>query len=99
MKKIGPFGGGGGVLQDITELPGRLESITVQSGVVIDSIAFSYVDQAGQKRTAGTWGGSGRNSETVTENLTTFNFFLLLARCWGMRISSQTISLGSTRPP
>lgn len=65
VKKIEPLGGGGGVVQDITEAPGRLESITVQSGVVIDAIAFSYVDQAGQKRTAGPWGGSGRNSETI----------------------------------
>ncbi|RLM97908.1 mannose/glucose-specific lectin-like [Panicum miliaceum] len=65
VTKVGPLGGDGGVDQDITDTPGRLESITVQSGVVIDAIAFSYADQAGQKRSAGPWGGSGRCSNTT----------------------------------
>jgi hypothetical protein len=65
VTKVGPLGGDGGVDQDITDTPGRLESITVQSGVVIDAIAFSYADQAGQKRSAGPWGGSGRCSNTI----------------------------------
>jgi hypothetical protein len=74
VTKVGPLGGDGGVDQDITDTPGRLESITVQSGVVIDAIAFSYADQAGQKRSAGPWGGSGRCSNTVTENLNSEHF-------------------------
>ncbi|PUZ63389.1 hypothetical protein GQ55_3G064200 [Panicum hallii var. hallii] len=67
VTKVGPLGGDGGVDQDITDTPGRLEIITVQSGVVIDAIAFSYADQAGQKRSAGPWGGSGRCSNTVLQ--------------------------------
>ena len=66
VTKTKPFGGDGGVPQDITETPARLDSITVQSGVVIDAIAFSYLDQAGQKHTAGPWGGSGKSSKTVS---------------------------------
>jgi len=62
------------VVQDVTDTPGRLESITVQSGVVVDAIAFSYADQAGQKRTAGPWGGSGRCSTTVTDNSNSEHF-------------------------
>ncbi|RLN28706.1 mannose/glucose-specific lectin-like [Panicum miliaceum] len=65
VTKVGPLGGDGGVAQDITDTPGRLESITIQSGVVVDAIAFSYADQAGQKRTAGPWGGSGRCPNTI----------------------------------
>jgi len=64
--KIGPWGGNGGSAQDITEPPKRLESITLSSGSVVDSIAFSYVDQAGQKHTAGPWGGPGGNPNTVS---------------------------------
>jgi hypothetical protein len=45
--------------KDVVEPPKRLESITIRSGAVIDAIEFSYVDQAGQKRTAGPWGGAG----------------------------------------
>ncbi|KAG2620658.1 hypothetical protein PVAP13_3NG227400 [Panicum virgatum] len=56
---IGPWGGHGGSPKDITEPPKRLESITVKSGVVIDSITFTYIDQTGKKHTAGPWGGSG----------------------------------------
>jgi hypothetical protein len=52
---------------DLTEASKRLESITVCSGMVVDSIAFSYVDFSGQKRSAGPWGGSGGNPETVSE--------------------------------
>lgn len=63
--KIGPWGGNGGSPQDITEPPKRLESITISGGEVVDSIAFSYVDQAGRKHTAGPWGGSGGNPYTI----------------------------------
>ncbi|KAL6851941.1 hypothetical protein ACP4OV_020126 [Aristida adscensionis] len=63
--KVGPWGGNGGSAQDIKEAPRRLESITIRSGSVVDSIAFSYVDQDGQKRTAGPWGGPGGNPNTI----------------------------------
>lgn len=65
LTKIGPWGGNGGTAQEITEAPRRLESITVCSGVVVDSIAFSYIDHTGQKRTAGRLGGSGGNPNTI----------------------------------
>ncbi|TVU49929.1 hypothetical protein EJB05_01273, partial [Eragrostis curvula] len=35
------------------------------SGEVIDSIAFSYIDQAGKKQTTGPWGGSGGSPHTI----------------------------------
>ena len=41
--------------------------MTIRSGVVIDSIAFSYVNQAGKKQTLGPWGGDGELSDTVSE--------------------------------
>ncbi|OQU88775.1 hypothetical protein SORBI_3002G093800 [Sorghum bicolor] len=65
VTKIGPWGGMGGSPMDLTEASKRLESITVCSGMVVDSIAFSYVDFSGQKRSAGPWGGSGGNPETI----------------------------------
>ncbi|CAL4899148.1 unnamed protein product [Urochloa decumbens] len=63
--KIGPWGGDGGSTEDITEPPKRLESITVRCGLVIDSVTFTYIDQAGEKLTAGPWGGSGGNPHTI----------------------------------
>ncbi|KAF6998551.1 hypothetical protein CFC21_014666 [Triticum aestivum] len=65
LTKLGPWGGSGGSDKDIVEAPRRLESITVSSGSIIDSIKFSYVDQAGQKHTSGPWGGSGGNPNTI----------------------------------
>ncbi|VAH84036.1 unnamed protein product [Triticum turgidum subsp. durum] len=67
VTKIGPWGGHGGKEFDIPELvPQHLESVTIRSGVVIDSIAFSYVNQAGKKQTLGPWGGDGELSDTIT---------------------------------
>ncbi|KAG2640833.1 jacalin-related lectin 3-like [Panicum virgatum] len=63
--KIGPCGGPGGYAQDIEEGPKRLESITVRSGVVVDSIEFSYIDHAGRRRSAGPWGGHRGNPHTI----------------------------------
>lgn len=48
-----------------TETPMRLKSITVRSGVAVNSISFSYVDSAGHKRSAGPWGGSGGQPDQV----------------------------------
>ena len=51
---------------DIIEAPRCLESITVYTGWVVDSIAFSYIDYTGQKRSAGRWGGPGGDPHTVS---------------------------------
>jgi len=64
--KIETWGGHGGSPKDIIEPPKRLESITVKSGVVIDSITFTYIDETGKKHTAGPWGGSGGSPYKVS---------------------------------
>jgi hypothetical protein len=61
-----PVGGDGGQAFDIIGQPQRLESITIGAGDVVDSIAFSYIDQAGNKKTSGPWGGNGGRSKTVS---------------------------------
>ncbi|KAF7032536.1 hypothetical protein CFC21_043697 [Triticum aestivum] len=67
VTKIGPWGGNGGKEFDIPEsVPQRLESVTIRSGVAIDSIAFSYINQAGKKQTLGPWGGDGELTDTIT---------------------------------
>lgn len=67
VTKIGTWGGNGGNEFGIPEsVPRHLESVTIRSGVVIDSIAFSYVDQAGKKQTLGPWGGDGELTDTIT---------------------------------
>jgi hypothetical protein len=63
--KVGPWGGSGGSPVDITAEPQRLKSITVATGIAVTSIAFSYVDSAGQTQSAGRWGGSGGETEPV----------------------------------
>jgi hypothetical protein len=63
--KVGPWGGSGGSPMDITAEPQRLKSITVATGIAVTSIAFSYVDSAGQTQSAGRWGGSGGETEPV----------------------------------
>jgi hypothetical protein len=60
------LGGNGGDAFDISEQPKRLDSVTIRSGDVIDSIAFSYIDQASNKKIAGPWGGNGGFSNTVS---------------------------------
>lgn len=68
--KVEPaWGGNGGSAHDITEKPRRLESITIHSGFVIDSFAFSYITQDGETRAAGPWGGSSGHTETVSLSL------------------------------
>ncbi|CAL4939841.1 unnamed protein product [Urochloa decumbens] len=58
--KLGAWGSGeSGSAYDITVAPQRLESITIRSGKVIDSVAFSYRDKDNQLHTAGPWGGAG----------------------------------------
>nr|CAB3490303.1 unnamed protein product [Digitaria exilis] len=65
VQKIGPWGGNGGAAYEINdgELPQRLESLSIYAEDFIQSIAFSYIDQTGQKRTVGPWGGDDGKSE------------------------------------
>jgi hypothetical protein len=41
--------------------------VTLYCGHAIDSIAFSYTDENGNKQSAGPWGGPGGFQETVTQ--------------------------------
>ena len=74
---MGPWGADGGTAFDITELPRSLQTMTIRCGDVINSIGFSYTDQAGQKKIAGPWGGDGALSVTVSHSFLLFqcNFF------------------------
>jgi hypothetical protein len=65
--KMGPWGGNGGAAFDIPEPPRSLQSVTIGFGDVINSIAFSYTDRAGQARTAGRWGGDGAVTASVCD--------------------------------
>ncbi|CAL5089661.1 unnamed protein product [Urochloa decumbens] len=66
--KIGPWGGNGGspldIITDASSIK-HLESVTIRSGLVVNSIQFSYVDSAGQTRSAGPWGGSSGQAHTI----------------------------------
>ncbi|KAK8447504.1 hypothetical protein SEVIR_8G085400v4 [Setaria viridis] len=81
--KVGLWGGNEGIVKDISEAPKRLESITIISNYSIDSMEFSYIDQTGQKRSAGRWGGPGGTAhkldlgptEIVKEVSGTYNMF------------------------
>ncbi|CAM0901706.1 unnamed protein product [Alopecurus aequalis] len=65
VTKDGPWGGNAGNELDVTELPVRLESLTIGSGDFVDSLEFSYVDKAGNRHTAGPWGGPGGDKATI----------------------------------
>jgi hypothetical protein len=75
VTKIGLWGGQAGSQQDLTVPPKRLQSLTIPSGNAIDSIQFTYTDKAGQKHTAGPWGGFGGTPQTVSEFFLSFGFF------------------------
>ncbi|AQK49097.1 OSJNBa0016N04.16-like protein [Zea mays] len=62
--KFGPWGGDGGQPQDIGTLPCRLDRIKISSGLIIDSIEFSYAGPDSQYRTAGPWGGHGGDNSS-----------------------------------
>ncbi|KAL6650092.1 hypothetical protein ACP70R_014316 [Stipagrostis hirtigluma subsp. patula] len=66
VAKLGTWGGDGGISRDITVAPRRLETITVHSGEVIDSLAFSYRDRDKLLHTAGPWGGKGGKESTIS---------------------------------
>jgi len=69
ITKMGLWGGAGGWDHEITAPPKRLQSLTIttRSGSAVESIQFTYTDKAGEKHTAGPWGGSGGTSQTVSE--------------------------------
>lgn len=69
VTKIGSWGGNGGSDVDVRVPPHHLESMVIRHGVVVDSIGFSYLDQAGRKHAAGPWGGNGGNITTVSITL------------------------------
>ncbi|KAM3310387.1 hypothetical protein ACQJBY_031217 [Aegilops geniculata] len=69
LTKVGPWGGNGGTPFQIpeAELPQRLESVTIQSAEVIDSIAFTYIGLDGARRTVGPFGGSGGTKQPILQ--------------------------------
>jgi len=46
-------------------LPVDLESVTIESGVVVDSLAFSYIGQDGNTHKIGPWGLGGGTKKTM----------------------------------
>uniref|UniRef100_A0ACD5TF96 Uncharacterized protein n=1 Tax=Avena sativa TaxID=4498 RepID=A0ACD5TF96_AVESA len=73
-KEDGPWGGNGSSKGYIErgQLPVRLLSVTVHSGFIVDALEFSCLDQAGQQRTFGPWGGSGGHKDTITLDASDF---------------------------
>ena len=65
--KIGPWGGNGGMAHDMKVVPHRMESVTVCSDAVVNSLTFSYNDRNGKQRILGPWGGPAGSSFTVSE--------------------------------
>uniref|UniRef100_A0A0E0J9W0 Jacalin-type lectin domain-containing protein n=1 Tax=Oryza nivara TaxID=4536 RepID=A0A0E0J9W0_ORYNI len=63
--KIGSFGRGGGCRCDIKVTPQHLESITISSKIVINSLTFSYRSHDGQQYILGPWGGGGENNYKI----------------------------------
>lgn len=70
--KNGPWGGNGGRARDIKVAPQRLESVTIRSGSVVDSLAFSFKDGNGQQHNAGPWGSDGGSGKTIQLGPTEF---------------------------
>ncbi|KAM0839775.1 hypothetical protein ACQ4PT_060101 [Festuca glaucescens] len=64
--KMEQRGGNGGFAKDMAVRESlRLESITIKSGSYVYSLAFTYVDNHGKRRTEGPWGGSEGNTQTI----------------------------------
>ncbi|CAL4979928.1 unnamed protein product [Urochloa decumbens] len=64
LAKIGPWGGEGGNTWDIKVAPHHLDSVKICSGMVVDSIEFSYHGHGEQMHTVGPWGSAGGSSCT-----------------------------------
>ena len=95
LARIGPWGGDGGTCHDINATPRRLESVTISSCLVIDSITFSFSDDNGQKHYAGPWGGSGGFDHKVRLNSNVYRVFQSLVSSYQEK-SNQFIYLFST---
>uniref|UniRef100_J3N8Q8 Jacalin-type lectin domain-containing protein n=1 Tax=Oryza brachyantha TaxID=4533 RepID=J3N8Q8_ORYBR len=65
ITKIGPFGRRGGNPFDIKVTPHQLESITICSEFVVNSLEFSYKSQDRQQHIVGPWGSGGGNKYTI----------------------------------
>ncbi|VAH40566.1 uncharacterized protein LOC119361873 [Triticum dicoccoides] len=66
--KMGPWGGNGGSIQDMTTgKPMRLESVTIHSdnSWIVYSLAFTYIDKLGKRRKEGPWGPDKGTSQTI----------------------------------
>lgn len=85
LVKFGPWGGDGGKPRDIKMVPYHLDTVTISSGVTIDSIEFSYTDHDGQYHNTGPWGGHGGHNDTVSV-MNRINFCLLLSLSLGLSI-------------
>lgn len=57
------------------DVPDHLETVTIFSLGVIDSLAFTYCDQNGQEHSAGPWGHGGFDVETVSQQTLFFSLF------------------------
>jgi hypothetical protein len=51
--------------RDMEVVPHRLESLTICSADIINSLAFSYNDHNGKQHTVGPWGGDGGAAFTI----------------------------------
>ncbi|XP_048543463.1 protein GOS9-like [Triticum urartu] len=59
-QRMGPCDGNRGSAREIPgNKPQRLESISIRSSGAVDSISFSYYDEAGKISNSGRWGGGG----------------------------------------
>ncbi|KAF8673297.1 hypothetical protein HU200_048853 [Digitaria exilis] len=57
---------------DIKVVPHRMESVTISSEAVVNSLTFSYHDRNGKQRILGPWGGPAGSSFTVSIRLGAF---------------------------
>lgn len=70
LQRVGPWGGDGGRDHDIMVAPRRLESVKVCSGVVVDTLGFSYRDKYGKQHRTPLWGGLGGEAvRTVSKSI------------------------------
>lgn len=76
LAKIGPWGGNGGQVRDLKMPPQRLESVTICSGTVLNSLTFIYHGHDGKKHTAGPWGASTGNPDQTDTILLCSSEFL-----------------------
>jgi hypothetical protein len=67
VTKIGPWGSKSGEFLDVPATPQRLESVTICHAAYVESLAFSFIDQAGEKHSVGPWGAPhGEKKHTVS---------------------------------